>query len=63
VIEKYFIMETYMGFLSFLALLVIAYLVWRINDQIPDLNYRLSEIQRNISVVQRQQMKESHEDE
>ncbi len=52
-----------MGFLSFLALLVIAYLVWRINDQIPDLNYRLSEIQRNISVVQRQQMKESHEDE
>ncbi len=43
-----------MGFLSFLVLLVIAYLAWRINDQIPDLIYRLSEIQRDVSAIRQQ---------
>lgn len=44
-----------MGFLSFLVLLVIAYLLWRISDQLPDLVFRLSEIQRDIAEIRRQQ--------
>ena len=36
-----------MGFLSFLVLLAIAYLLWRVTDQMPDLIFRLSEIQRD----------------
>lgn len=42
-----------MGFLSFLVLLAIAYLVWRVTDQLPDLVFRLSEIQRDIAEVRR----------
>lgn len=42
-----------MGFLSFLVLLAIAYLVWRITDQLPDLVFRLSEIQRDVAEVRR----------
>ena len=42
-----------MGFLSFLALLAIAYLVWRVTDQLPDLIFRLSEIQRDVAELRR----------
>ena len=42
-----------MGIFSFLALLGIAYLVWRIADQLPDLIFRLSEIQRDVAEIRR----------
>ena len=42
-----------MQFLSFLALLGIAYLLWRLTDQIPDLIFRLSEIQRDVAELLR----------
>ena len=42
-----------MGFFSFFALLGIAYLVWRIADQLPDLIFRLSEIQRDVAEIRR----------
>ena len=42
-----------MGFFSFLVLLVIAYLLWRVTDQLPDLIFRLSEIQRDIAEIRR----------
>jgi len=42
-----------MTFLSFLVLLVIAYLIWRVSDQLPDLIFRLSEIQRDIAEIRR----------
>ncbi len=40
-------------FFSFLALLTIAYLIWRITDQLPDLTFRLSEIQRDAAEIRR----------
>ena len=43
-----------MGFLSFQVLLVIAYLLWRVTDQLPDLIFRLSEIQRDVAELRRQ---------
>ncbi|MFT7651520.1 MAG: hypothetical protein ACI9ON_000047 [Limisphaerales bacterium] len=43
-----------MGFLSFALMLAIAYLLWRISDQIPDILYRLSEMQRDIAEIRRQ---------
>jgi hypothetical protein len=42
-----------MGFFSFIVLLAIAYLVWRISDQLPDLIFRLSEVQRDVAEVRR----------
>jgi len=42
-----------MDFLSFLALLGIAYLLWRIADQLPDLIFRISEIQRDTAELLR----------
>ena len=42
-----------MGFLSFILLLAIAYLLWRISDQVPDILFRLSEIQRDIAEIRR----------
>jgi hypothetical protein len=42
-----------MGFLSFIVLLAIAYLVWRVTDQLPDLIFRLSEIQRDVAEIRR----------
>ncbi|MEE2785530.1 MAG: hypothetical protein VYE04_19350 [Pseudomonadota bacterium] len=41
-----------MNLLSFLLLLAIAYLVWRINDRIPDILFRLGELQRDVSELQ-----------
>lgn len=43
------------GFLSFLLLLVIAYLLWRVTDQLPDLIFRMSEIQRDVAEIRRAQ--------
>lgn len=43
-----------MGFFSFLVLLVIAYLLWRVTDQLPDLTFRLSEVQRDVAELRRQ---------
>ena len=42
-----------MSFLSFVVLLAIAYLLWRISDQMPDVIFRLSEIQRDIAEIRR----------
>ena len=38
-----------MEFFSFIVLVLIAVLLWRIHSQIPDLIFRLSEIQRDIA--------------
>jgi hypothetical protein len=43
-----------MGFFTFLVTLGIAYLVWRVTDQLPDLIFRLSEIQRDVAEIRRQ---------
>ena len=42
-----------MGFFSFIVLLAIAYMIWRISDQMPDVIFRLSEIQRDIAELRR----------
>lgn len=42
-----------MGFFSFVLLLAIAYLLWRISDQMPDILFRLSEIQRDVAEMRR----------
>lgn len=42
-----------MGFFSFIVLLAIAYLLWRVTDQLPDLIFRLSEIQRDVAELRR----------
>lgn len=42
-----------MSFLSFLVLLGIAYLIWRVTDQMPDLIFRLSEVQRDVAEIRR----------
>ena len=41
------------GLLSFLLLVGIAYMLWRIMDQLPDIVFRLSEIQRDMAEVRR----------
>jgi hypothetical protein len=47
-------------FIIFLLILAIAYLLWRISDQVPDILFRLSEIQRDIAEIRRRG--ESHAD-
>ena len=42
-----------MSFLSFLLLAAMTYLIWRITDQLPDLIFRISEIQRDIAELRR----------
>ena len=42
-----------MEFLIFLAAGATAYFAWRIVDQLPDVLYRLSEIQRDIAELRR----------
>jgi hypothetical protein len=42
-----------MAFLIFIVLLAIAYLTWRVTDQLPDLIFRLSEIQRDVAEIRR----------
>ncbi len=46
-------------FFSFLALLAVAYLVWRVTDQLPDLIFRMSEIQRDVAELRRRMTDES----
>ena len=43
-----------MGFLVFLVLCVIAFLLWRISDQMPDILFRLSEVQKDVAEMRRQ---------
>ncbi|HCD26327.1 MAG TPA: hypothetical protein DER02_02325 [Gammaproteobacteria bacterium] len=38
-----------MGFFSFLLLGAMTYFLWRISSQLPDVLYRLSEIQRDVA--------------
>ena len=42
-----------MNFLLLIALIAIAYFAWRIVDQLPDIVYRLSEIQRDLADLRR----------
>lgn len=42
-----------MEFLILLVLIGVAYLIWRISDQLPDLIFRISEIQRDIAEIRR----------
>ena len=42
-----------MTVLIFLAVLAIAYFAWRIVDQLPDVIYRLGEIQRDVADLRR----------
>jgi hypothetical protein len=51
--------EMWMVFLCFLVLLGIAYLVWRVTDQMPDLIFRLSEVQRDVAEIRRRLTEES----
>ena len=43
-----------MGILSFLVMCVIAFFLWRISDQMPDVLFRLSELQKDIAALRRQ---------
>jgi hypothetical protein len=43
-----------MGILSFLVTCVIAFFLWRISDQMPDVLFRLSEMQKDIAALRRQ---------
>jgi len=40
--------------LTLLVTLGIAFLIWRISEQLPDLVFRLSEIQRDLAEIRRQ---------
>ena len=42
-----------MTFLILVAVIVIAYFAWRIVDQLPDIVYRLSEIQQDVAELRR----------
>lgn len=42
-----------MGFIYFVIMLAIAYMLWRISDQMPDVIFRLSEIQRDVAELRR----------
>ena len=46
-----------LDFLSVLLLGALVYLVWRIVDQLPDIVFRLGELQRDISEMRRLQDK------
>ena len=43
-----------MGILSFAMLCVIAFFLWRISDQMPDVLFRLSEVQKDVAELRRQ---------
>lgn len=42
-----------MSFLTFIVLIVIAYFAWRIVDLLPDIVFRLSEVQRDVAEIRR----------
>ena len=43
-----------MDVLSFLVLCVIAFFLWRVSDQMPDVLFRLSEVQKDVAEMRRQ---------
>ena len=43
-----------MGIFSFLVLCDIAFFLWRISDQMPDVLFRLSEVQKDVAEMRRQ---------
>ena len=45
-----------MGIFSFILLAISAYLAWRVADQIPDIIFRMSEIQRDVAELRRMQL-------
>jgi len=49
-----------MEFFSFIVLVLIAVFLWRINSQLPDLLFRLSEIQRDISQIKKVNNSQDH---
>ena len=49
-----------MEFFSFIVLVLIAVFLWRINSQLPDLLFRLSEIQRDISQIKKVNNSKDH---
>jgi len=42
-----------MTFLILLGVIAVAYFAWRVSDQIPDVIYRLGEIQRDVAELRR----------
>ena len=42
-----------MTFLILLGVIAIAYFAWRISDQLPDVIYRLGEVQRDVAEMRR----------
>lgn len=48
--------------LTLLVTIGIAYLIWRISEQLPDLVFRLSEIQRDLAEIRRQLDNKSKDD-
>lgn len=42
-----------MGFLTFLLVIAITYFLWRISDALPDIIFRISEIQRDVAELKR----------
>lgn len=53
------IWDIFMDFLSLIILVVIASLLWRISDQLPDVLFRLGEIQRDIADIRKTQADDS----
>jgi len=51
-----------MTFLILVAVVVIAYFAWRIVDQLPDIVYRLSEIQQDVAELRRRLGEDRAED-
>ena len=50
-----------MSFLIFIGVAALCYLVWRIMDILPDVTFRLAEMQRDIADIRRQLTQESAE--
>ena len=42
-----------LDFLTFVAAAAVAYFVWRIADQLPDVLFRVAEIQRDVAELRR----------
>lgn len=42
-----------MTFLILLGVIAIAYFAWRVSDQLPDVIYRLGEVQRDVAEMRR----------
>ena len=42
-----------MTFLILLGVIAVAYFAWRVSDQLPDVIYRLGEVQRDVAELRR----------